>query len=115
MNRKIRSNSPDHEEHDETIYAIQQSLQSLDNQYREDLPTIVWFEHMVIGEKDRLRKKLIQDISLFGFIAMLILSLVVFSLYKVPIVFFIAQGAVILWCLLFGVVRFIKQVNLNER
>lgn len=115
MKRKVRSNSPDREEHNETICAIQQSLQSLDDQYKADLPKIQWFEQMVIGEKERLRKKLIQDISLFGFIAMLILSLVIFSLYKVPIVFFIAQGAVILWCLLFGVIRFVKQVNLNER
>lgn len=115
MNRKGIPNSYDHEENHEAIKAIQQSLQSLDNHYSSELPNLEWFEQMIICEKERLRKKLVTDIMLFAFIAIFILSLIIFSLYKLPIVFFIAQGAVILLCLLYGGARYIKQVNMNER
>lgn len=54
-------------------------------------PDLQWFENIVITEKEKSRKRLIKDLSLFIMVAFIILSIIIVSLYQMPVIFLIIQ------------------------
>ena len=90
---------------------IEQGLKSIDQSSPIHTPNIEWFENLIVEEKINIKKKLIFDATLFAIIALIILTGILFSLYRVPIVFFAIQGLAVMFILAFVSIQFVKQVK----
>lgn len=93
------------------VKEIEHGLESVEQSSPVYTPDLAWFENMVVEEKQKLRKKLIFDIALFSVVAVLILSVVLFTLYNVPVIFFTIQGLVTIIFIAYFTFRYIKQVK----
>lgn len=93
------------------IKEIEQGLDVIDQDITINTPNIEWFENLITEEKQKLKKKLIFDVSLFAIIALLILSGILFALYSVPMVFAAVQGLAIIFIISFVSVQHVKQVK----
>nr|WP_263328445.1 YxlC family protein [Neobacillus sp. Marseille-Q6967] len=73
--------------------AVQELQEGLDKIERFPVftPDLQWFENIVVTEKEKSRKKLIKELSLFIMIAFIILSIIIVSLYQMPVIFLILQ------------------------
>lgn len=72
------------------ISELQKGLNKMD-QFPVYSPDLQWFEQMVVAEKQRIRKKLIKDLSVFLIVAVIILSGIMVSLFQMPAVFIFLQ------------------------
>ncbi len=98
----------------ETIDSISKGLNSLES-LSFNTPSQMWFESFVL-EKQRLAKeKWRKELFLFGLIAIVILSGIVFSLYRIPLVFIILQVIGIATILTYSAVNVLKKVKNNEQ
>ncbi|KOP81611.1 YxlC family protein [Cytobacillus solani] len=94
-----------------TIKEIEVGLESVEQYAPVYTPNLEWFENMVVEKKQQLRKKLIFDVSIFSIVALLVLSVVLFTLYNIPVVFFALQGLVAIFIIGYFSIRLIKQVK----
>ncbi|WNS76733.1 YxlC family protein [Bacillus sp. DTU_2020_1000418_1_SI_GHA_SEK_038] len=90
---------------------IEHGLNSIDQGTPIQTPNIEWFENLIVEEKKNMKKKLIFDASLFAILALIILTGILFALYRVPIVFFAIQGIAVMFILAFVSIQFVKQVK----
>ncbi|WP_066295093.1 YxlC family protein [Bacillus sp. FJAT-29937] len=90
---------------------IEHGLEKIDQGTSINTPNIEWFENLIVEEKKSLKKKLIFDASLFAFIALIILSGILFALYRVPVVFFTIQALTVMFICGFASFQYIKQVK----
>ncbi|MEH7126065.1 YxlC family protein [Bacillus sp. JJ1532] len=90
---------------------IEHGLEKIDQGTPIHTPSLEWFENLIVEEKKNLKKKLIFDASLFAIIALIILSGILFALYRVPIVFFTIQGLTIMFIIGFVSFQYVKQVK----
>lgn len=112
MNEKGKSDEyPLEEDFLFAIKEIEQGFDAIDRGMNINTPNIEWFENLVAEEKQKLKKKLIFDVSLFAIIALFILSVILFALYSVPIVFAAVQGLAIIFIITFVSVQHVKQVK----
>ncbi|WP_419888784.1 YxlC family protein [Neobacillus niacini] len=74
----------------DAIHKLQDGLSKVD-QFPVYTPDLQWFENMVVTEKEKSRKKLMKELSLFLIIALLILSGIIVSFYQMPVVFLFIQ------------------------
>ncbi|MEH7333637.1 YxlC family protein [Neobacillus drentensis] len=74
-------------------------------------PDLQWFEQMVLVEKQRIRKKLIRDLSIFLIVAIIILCGIMISLFQMPAVFIFLQIATTIFIAFYSVTRLMKKVN----
>ncbi|MBY0123109.1 YxlC family protein [Bacillus sp. S/N-304-OC-R1] len=94
-----------------TMKEIQRGLDTVDQGINMNSPNIEWFENLVEEEKQKLKKKLIFDVSLFAIVALLILSGILFALYSVPMVFVAVQGLAIIFIIAHVSVQHFKKVK----
>ncbi|UII56841.1 YxlC family protein [Cytobacillus spongiae] len=100
------------DEHDlQAIIEIKEGLNAIEKMDIEATPSLDWFQQMVSIQQQNLRKKLVRDIGIFSFIALFVLTGVLFTLYQLPIVFFILQGIITIGIAIYSGIRFFKQVN----
>jgi Flp pilus assembly protein TadB len=92
------------------IHELQEGLNKVDS-FPLYTPDLQWFEHMVLAEKQKLRKKLVKDLSIFMMIAICILTGIVVSLYQMPIIFIFLQVFTTLFIILYTGTRIGKKVN----
>lgn len=90
---------------------IEQGLDLIDKNSPVYTPNLEWFENIVFEEKQKLRKKLIFDAAAFAVVSLLILSGVLFALYRIPIVFFSIQGLITVFIVAYFAIRYVKQVK----
>ncbi len=95
----------------DVLKEVEQGLEMIENNVPVYTPNLEWFEHIVIEEKQKLRKKLIFDVATFAVVSLIILSGVLFALYKVPIVFFTIQGVVTVFFVAYFAIQYVKQVK----
>lgn len=93
------------------IKEIEGGLESVEQHAPVYTPNFEWFEHIVAEKKKQLRKKLILDVSIFSIVALLVLSIVLFTLYNIPTVFFALQGLVAIFIIGYFSIRLIKKVK----
>ena len=94
----------------DTIHELKEGLNKID-QLSIYTPDLQWFEQMVIEEQQKARKKLIKDLALFFIVASIILSGMITSLYRMPIVFIFLQISALIFIVLYTAVRSIKKAN----
>jgi hypothetical protein len=94
----------------DAIHAIEEGLNTVDK-FPVYTPELQWFEHMVLAEQQKNRKKLIKDLSVFLLIALLIISGIIVSLYHMPSVFIFLQIITTVFIALYTGVRFVKKVK----
>ena len=94
-----------------TIKEIENGLESIEQHALVYTPDVDWFENMVVEQKQQLRKRLIFDVFIFSIIALLVLSVVLFTLYNVPVVFFAIQGLVAVFIIGYFSLHLFKQVK----
>ncbi|MFD2443055.1 YxlC family protein [Bacillus sp. CGMCC 1.16607] len=96
-----------------TIKKISEGLDSFDCMPIET-PSQNWFEHFVIEQQKKAKEKWRKELFLFALVAIFILSGIIFSLYRMPIIFIILQGLGICSAILFSMVYSLKQVKNHE-
>lgn len=115
--KKNKANPFDHdrmpEQDTETIEAIQTGLGKLD-EFPVHIPDQHWFEQMIVQEKQQMRKKLARDLSIFAFIAFCVLSIVIISLYQMPVIFITMQIAAVVFIVLYLGAGLVKRMRWNE-
>ncbi len=92
------------------ISALQEGLNKID-QFPVYTPDLPWFQQMVAAEKQKARKKLLQDLTIFLIIALVILSVVVVSLYQNPFVFIVLQVISTIFIAVYTAVRMAKKAS----
>ncbi|MCH1627067.1 YxlC family protein [Fredinandcohnia quinoae] len=89
----LLKNKQEHEQEDfESIQEIKDALSKIDDHYQVFTPDLQVFEHLVIAEQQRQKKKFVRELLSFILIALLIMSGLLTALLQVPIAFFIVQG-----------------------
>jgi len=94
----------------DAIHDLQEGLQRID-QFPVYTPNLQWFEQMVIQEQQNKRKKLIRDLSVFFMIALIILSGMIVSLYRMPAIFILVQIITSIFIVLYTSIRIMKKAN----
>lgn len=97
-----------------TMKQITEGLDSLDGMLIET-PSQKWFEHFVLEQKRKAKEKWRKELFLYSIVAIFILSVIVVTLYRTPIIFIILQGIGISLAVIYSMIHVIKQVNSNER
>ncbi|WP_079507858.1 YxlC family protein [Mesobacillus jeotgali] len=94
----------------ETISAIQNGLDKLESM---DLytPDEKWFGHMVLRQQEIQKKNFLRELTWFILSAMLILTVVIFTLLELPILFLMLQTATVAIAGFFGYKGMQKQVD----
>lgn len=95
----------------DVLKEMEQGLDMIERNAPVYTPDLEWFENIVIEEKQKLRKKFIFDVVAFAVVSLLILSGVLFSLYRVPIIFFTVQGVVTVMIVAHFAIQYVKQVK----
>lgn len=98
---------------DQTLTKLSDGLDSLDS-LPIKTPSQKWIENFVLEQKQKAKEKWRKEIFIFSLIALLILTGISFSLYEMPIIFFIIQGLVISFIVIYGMIHFVKQVKSYE-
>jgi hypothetical protein len=99
------------EEYKDSIEFIIKGLDSIDKGIKVETPNIEWFEQMVLEQKEVARKKFVKEVSIFLLLAIIIVSVVLFTLYQVPLIFFALQGLVTIYVLVYSTKESFKQVD----
>lgn len=73
------------------IEQIKESLDLIERKIPVYTPDLQWFEQKVKEEQRRLKKRLQRDLLMFWAIALLVVSGVIISIYKLPAVFIFLQ------------------------
>ena len=94
----------------QTISQINESLEKLDS-IKSSLPNDHWFEQMVLGHQDKMKKSLRKELAWFVLSAVFILSAVIFTLMEIPQLFLILQGAAVAVTVLYSYKGVHKQVD----
>ncbi|MHC0036824.1 YxlC family protein [Pseudoneobacillus sp. C159] len=97
-----------------TINKISEGLDSLDR-LPVETPSQKWFEQFVIEQQRLAKEKWRKELLLFSLIAIFILSVVIFSLYQMPIIFIVLQGIGIATIIIYSMIYIKKQVKPDER
>jgi hypothetical protein len=109
--------SPDDDQLDkqllETVSQLNEGLNKLDSMAAYT-PDEKWFEQMVLMHQEQLRKKHRKELGLFMLSALLILSIVIFTLMEIPQVFILLQVTVAAFTVIYSFKGIQKQVNADE-
>lgn len=95
----------------ESIELIKRSLTTLDEGIEIETPGIEWFEQMVVIQKEAAQKRLMKEVIIFIVIALVIVSFVLFTLYKLPIFFLALQGIATIFIMAYSAKHYVKQVD----
>jgi Flp pilus assembly protein TadB len=96
------------------IDKINTGLSQMDNAYQTYTPNVQWFEQMVLKEKEAARKRLVKELIIFFISAITILSLLVVTIFKAPVIFLVVQVAVIIALPIVVYIHHRKQVIIHD-
>lgn len=84
------------EDHQWEIDQLKKELNKLDQNLPVGTPELIWFEQEVRSIKEAHKKKFIREIMFFWGISLVIVALVLLMIYRIPIVYFALQLAMLL-------------------
>ena len=93
------------------LMEVEQGLNMIEKNAPVYTPDLEWFENIVMEEKQKLKKKFIFDIAAFAIVSLLILSGVLFALYRIPVIFFTVQGVITAMIVAYFAIKYVKQVR----
>jgi len=96
------------------IDELEEGLEMLDKSFPIETPNIQFFEQLVVNQKAEMRKKLIKDMSIFSVVALLVVGIVLYTLYQLPIVFYVLQGIVTVFIVGYTVRKVSQRVSVHE-
>ncbi len=96
------------------IDKINIGLNQMDNAYQTYTPNVQWLEQMVIKEKEAARRRLVKELILFFISAITILSLLVLTIFKAPVIFIVLQVIVTIALPLGVYIHHRKQVIIHD-
>lgn len=82
-----------------------QGLDALERGVDLEAPSIQWFDNFIVEQKQELQRKRRKELILFILVALIIVSVVLYTLYQNTIVFFAIQAAVSLFIIIYGSVK----------
>ncbi|MCM3125344.1 YxlC family protein [Mesobacillus sp. AQ2] len=94
----------------ETISAIHNGLDKLDSM-DTFTPDEKWFEQMVLNQQKVQKKKFLKELTWFILCAGLILTMVIFTMLEVPILFYMLQAVTVAIAAFSGYKGMQKQVD----
>lgn len=97
----------------ETISKLNDGLEKLDTMDTYT-PNEKWFEQMVLGQQEQLKKKYRRELGWFLLSAVLILSVVIFTLMEIPQIFILLQVSAVAVAAIYSYKVIQKQVNADE-
>lgn len=111
-NQKVIKMDSEHQNEQEkrAITEMQKGLSQME-QFPVYDPDLQWFEQFVLAEKQRIKKILIRDLSIFLFVAVIIICAIVVSLFQMPAVFIFLQIATTVFISFYTGMRLMKKVN----
>jgi Flp pilus assembly protein TadB len=112
-NSKIIPLKTDQPNDQETVHKIAEGLELLDK-LKIDIPNQNWFEHMVLEQQKRAKEKWQKELFLFSLIALCIISGIVYSLYRIPIIFILLQFLGIAVIFVYFMHSLMKRVKTHE-
>jgi Flp pilus assembly protein TadB len=112
-NSKIIPLKTDQPNDQETVHKITEGLELLE-QLKVEIPNQKWFEQMVLEQQKRAREKWHKEILLFSLIALCMISGIVYSLYRIPIIFILLQFLGIAVIVVYFMQSLIKRVKTHE-
>lgn len=95
---------------DKTILEITNSLRKIDH-LPLVTPDLEWFEEMALENKAYIKKKFRKDLMIFLFVAAIILSGVIVTLFQMPIMFIAIQIVVIAFITVYSGKLVVKKVG----
>ncbi|MDZ5470165.1 YxlC family protein [Bacillus sp. 31A1R] len=107
----------DHEAEEEFLDLfdeLEEGFETLDKSFQIETPNMQFFEQMVANKQVELRKKLIKDISIFSIVALLVVSIVLYTLYQLPTVFYVLQGIVTIFIIGYTSRKVSQRVSVHE-
>ncbi|QOR67358.1 YxlC family protein [Cytobacillus suaedae] len=96
------------------IDKLNKGFNQLDNAYQTYTPNVQWFEQMVIKEKEAARRRLVKELIIFFISAITILSVLVLTIFKAPVIFLVLQVLVTIALPLGIYIHHRKQVILHD-
>lgn len=103
----------DQQNDQEAVDKIAEGLDLLDK-LKIDVPNQNWFEHMVLEQQKRAKEKWHKELFLFSLIALCIISGIVYSLYRIPIIFILLQFLGIAVLIVYFMHSLFKRVKSHE-
>lgn len=82
-------------ETERTAEQLRSGLEHLDQLYPVNTPNLEWFEQMTLAEKKRLRRKLMYDLAIFWFVAVVLLSVYLVASNFIPAMYFVLLQVVV--------------------
>lgn len=94
-----------------SIELIHMGLDSLDGGIDIETPSMDWFEQLVVEQKEVVRKKLWKEVTIFLSMALIIVSVLLYTLYQLPGIFLGLQVVATIFIVTYSVKGFSKQVD----
>ena len=96
---------------DELQGLFEDGFQAIDRDIENNAPSEQWFEQFVQSQQETLKQKYRKELALFAFIAVLVISIVLFALYANPLMFAVIQVCAFLAAIGYSGFSYFKQVN----
>ncbi|WP_449620479.1 YxlC family protein [Robertmurraya sp. Marseille-Q9965] len=93
------------------IQAIKKSLEHLDEGIGIDTPNVEWFERLIVEQKVNMRRRLYKELAVFLVVALVMISVVLYSLYQLPVIFWTLQGLTLFFVIGYCMKPYVKKVD----
>lgn len=84
-------------EDDEFSASLNKSFEKVEQYFSVTTPELNWFEQKIVDQKKKIQKKWRHDLLLFSFIALVILSVMLTTMFQKPVLFLSLQGFTLLF------------------
>lgn len=89
------------EEYEATLKQVEEGLEKLNRSFANETPSLDWFREMVAMETVKNRRRWYKELGLFILMAITILTIVLYTLNELPVIFFLSQFVVTLFIFIY--------------
>ncbi|MEQ2529615.1 YxlC family protein [Bacillaceae bacterium CLA-AA-H227] len=90
---------------------IRKGMERLDEGIDIDTPSVEWFEQFIVDQRVNMRRKLYKELGIFLIVALGIISVVLYSLYQRPVMFWTLQGISLFFVIGYCMKSYVKKVD----
>ncbi|WP_409253281.1 YxlC family protein [Bacillus sp. SCS-153A] len=88
-----------------------ESFKTIDREIENGTPSDHWFEQFTLNQQSQLKHKYRKELGVFMVIAVLMISVILFALYKSIVLFAAIQGAAFIAAVIYSGVSYMRQVT----
>ncbi|MCA1059656.1 YxlC family protein [Rossellomorea aquimaris] len=100
----------DHEQ-DELMKLLDEGFRSIDDGIDQSTPSEQWFERFAKDQQEQLKKRFRRDLSVFILLACFILAMFFLTLFQMPVLFLLLQGAAFVGASIYTGITYVKKVK----